>query len=126
MKSRFIVGLAVSAVLFILAARHVNLKDLVSLIKDVNLFYLSVSMAFTILAVWLRALRWRFPCNGDCGASFRCFYSPADIWRPVISYSISSLAKKRVLYAPRGKPPDVGSTPMGQGKKRACWLFHPA
>ena len=60
MKSRLIVGLAVSAVLFILAARHVNLKDLVSLIKDVNLFYLCASMAFTILAVWLRALRWRF------------------------------------------------------------------
>ena len=53
-------GLAVSAVLLILAGRRVNPKDLLSLIKNVNLFYLCASVAFTILAVWLRALRWRY------------------------------------------------------------------
>ena len=60
MKLRVFLGLAISAVLLILAARHVNTKELVSLIKDVDLIYLAASIAFSILAVWFRALRWRY------------------------------------------------------------------
>ncbi|MFQ5903633.1 MAG: lysylphosphatidylglycerol synthase transmembrane domain-containing protein [Candidatus Binatia bacterium] len=60
MKFRVFLGLIISAVLLILAARHVNPQEIISLIKDVNLFYLAACVAFSISAVWFRALRWRY------------------------------------------------------------------
>lgn len=53
-------GLTISAALLILAARRVNLEELISLIRDVNLIYLAASAALSISAIWLRALRWRY------------------------------------------------------------------
>lgn len=60
MKFRVFLGLTISAVLLILAGRHVNPEELISHIKDVNLLYLAVSAAFSMAALWFRAARWRY------------------------------------------------------------------
>lgn len=60
MKFRVFLGLGISSVLLFLAARHVNPIEIISLIKEVNFFYLAASSALAISAVWIRALRWRY------------------------------------------------------------------
>jgi uncharacterized protein (TIRG00374 family) len=60
MRFQTILGIAVSALLLYLAARNVQLAEIVPLLGQVNYFFLALAGASALLAVWLRAWRWRY------------------------------------------------------------------
>ncbi|TMA88108.1 MAG: flippase-like domain-containing protein [Deltaproteobacteria bacterium] len=55
-----IVGLAVSTLLLLLAARNVRLAEIAPVLQQASLSYLALAAALSILAIWLRAYRWRY------------------------------------------------------------------
>ena len=60
MRFQTIVGISVSALLLYLAARNVKFAEVLPLLGQVNFIYLTVAGACAVLAVWLRAWRWRY------------------------------------------------------------------
>jgi len=60
MRLQTIIGIAVSALLLYLAARNVRLAEILPLLGQVNYFFLALAGACALLAVWLRAWRWRY------------------------------------------------------------------
>jgi uncharacterized protein (TIRG00374 family) len=60
MRLQTIFGIAVSALLLYLAARNVELAQVLPLLEQVNLVYLAVAGFCALFAVWLRAWRWRY------------------------------------------------------------------
>jgi len=60
MRLQTVIGIAVSALLLYLAARNVQLAEIVPLLGQVNYFFLALAGASALLAVWLRAWRWRY------------------------------------------------------------------
>ncbi len=60
MRLQSVIGLAVSALLLYLAARNVHLAEILPLLRQANYFYLALAGAASLLAVWLRAWRWRY------------------------------------------------------------------
>lgn len=60
MRLQTVIGIAVSALLLYLAARNVQLAQILPLLRQVNYFFLSVAGACALLAIWLRAWRWRY------------------------------------------------------------------
>lgn len=55
-----IVGLAISTLLLLLAARNVQLAEIAPVLQQASLSYLALAAALSILAIWLRAYRWRY------------------------------------------------------------------
>ncbi|HEY3154522.1 MAG TPA: lysylphosphatidylglycerol synthase transmembrane domain-containing protein, partial [Candidatus Binatia bacterium] len=55
-----IVGLAISTLLLFLAARNVRLAEIAPVLHQASLSYLALAAALSILAIWLRAYRWRY------------------------------------------------------------------
>ena len=55
-----IVGLAISALLLLLAARNVRLSEITPLLHQASFAYLALAAALSIFAIWLRAYRWRY------------------------------------------------------------------
>jgi uncharacterized protein (TIRG00374 family) len=91
LRFRVFLGLTISAVLLVLAARHVNLQELISLVSDVNLPYLALSTAFSISAVWIRALRWRYLLPGSGGVRVANLFAAT-----MIGYMANNLLPLRV------------------------------
>ena len=60
MRLQTVVGLAVSALLLYLAARNVQLVEILPLLRQANYFFLALAGVCALLAVWLRAWRWRY------------------------------------------------------------------
>ena len=60
MRRQTIIGIAVSALLLFLAARNVQLAEVVPLLSQVKFFYLALAGLLALFAVWLRAWRWRY------------------------------------------------------------------
>jgi hypothetical protein len=60
MRFQTIIGLAISALLLYLAARNVQMAEILPLLGQVNYFFLALAGACALLAVWLRAWRWRY------------------------------------------------------------------
>jgi uncharacterized protein (TIRG00374 family) len=60
MRLQTILGIAVSALLLFLAARNVELGAVLPLLGQANYFFLALAGAAALIAVWLRAWRWRY------------------------------------------------------------------
>ena len=60
MRFQTILGIAVSAFLLYLAARNVDLGAVLPLLGRVDVSYLAAAGSCALLAVWLRAWRWRY------------------------------------------------------------------
>jgi hypothetical protein len=60
MRLQTLIGIAVSALLLFLAARNVRLGEILPLLRQANFFYLALAGLCAVVAVWLRAWRWRF------------------------------------------------------------------
>jgi len=60
MRLQTVIGIAVSALLLYLAARNVQLAEVLPLLSQANYFFLALAGAAALLAVWLRAWRWRY------------------------------------------------------------------
>lgn len=60
MRSQTLIGIAVSALLLFLAARNVQLAEILPLLRQANFFYLALAGLCALGAVWLRAWRWRY------------------------------------------------------------------
>ncbi len=60
MRLQTVIGIAVSALLLYLAARNVQLAEILPLLGQVNYFFLALAGSCALLAVWLRAWRWRY------------------------------------------------------------------
>jgi len=54
------VGIVISGLLLFFAARNVDLQSLLSILKEVHYWYLVPVVFFTVLCMWIRALRWHF------------------------------------------------------------------
>jgi len=60
MRPQTLIGIAISALLLFLAARNVRLEEILPLLRHANFFYLALAGLCALLAVWLRAWRWRY------------------------------------------------------------------
>jgi uncharacterized protein (TIRG00374 family) len=60
MRPQTLIGIAVSALLLFLAARNVRLGEILPLLRQANFFYLALAGLCAVVAVWLRAWRWRY------------------------------------------------------------------
>lgn len=60
MRIQTVIGIAVSALLLYLAARNVQLAEILPLLRQANYFFLCLAGACALLAIWLRAWRWRY------------------------------------------------------------------
>ncbi|MGH7809897.1 MAG: lysylphosphatidylglycerol synthase transmembrane domain-containing protein, partial [Candidatus Binatia bacterium] len=60
MRFQTVLGVAVSALLLYLAARNVRSAEILPLLGQVNYFFLALAGACALLAIWLRAWRWRY------------------------------------------------------------------
>ncbi len=60
MRFQTVLGVAVSALLLYLAARNVRPAEILPLLGQVNYFFLALAGACALLAIWLRAWRWRY------------------------------------------------------------------
>jgi uncharacterized protein (TIRG00374 family) len=53
-------GILISGLLLFFAARHVDIKQLVEVLKNVNYWYLLAVLFLNMIYMWLRAYRWHF------------------------------------------------------------------
>jgi len=60
MRFQTLIGVAVSALLLFLAARNVQFGEVLPLLRRANFFYLALAGSCAVLAIWLRAGRWRY------------------------------------------------------------------
>ena len=60
MRPQTLIGIAVSALLLYLAARNVRLEEILPLLRQANFFYLALAGLCAVIAIWLRAWRWRY------------------------------------------------------------------
>jgi glycosyltransferase 2 family protein len=60
MRLQTVIGIAVSALLLFLAARNIQAGEIVPLLARANYFFLLLAGAAALLAIWLRAWRWRY------------------------------------------------------------------